>query len=260
VLLSSFWDIQPQFSPDGNQLVFASSRSGEALDIWLAAADGSNAHQLTNGPGSWQGSPSWSPNGRQIAFDSKGADDHQSIWTIDAEGGALRRITNGPGDQRSPTWSRDGEWIYFTSDQGQRPDVWRVRVTGGSSERVTRDGSAFSALVSMDGRDLIYKREFGDSPLLAMPLAGGPVRQLLPCVSAVNFTVGQAGIYYAACGAGTERSIHLFDRAGRDRELGKISDILAFRLNSLAVTPDGKTILIQQQSVSNDLMLIENFR
>ena len=30
VLVSSFWDIQPQFSPDGNQLVFASSRSGEA--------------------------------------------------------------------------------------------------------------------------------------------------------------------------------------------------------------------------------------
>ena len=259
VLVSSFWDIQPQFSRDGTKLAFASSRSGEALDIWLAAADGSNAHQLTQGPGSWQGSPSWSPDGRQIAFDSRGADDHQSIWIIDAEGGGPRRITNGPGDQRMPTWSPDG-WIYFAWDQGQRPDVWRVRETGGSPEPVTRDGSAFSALVSMDGKELIYKREFGDSALLTRPVAGGPVRQLLPCVSAVNFTVGDAGIYYAACGSGTERSIHLFDRAGRDRELGRIPDIWAFRLNRLAVTPDGKTILIQQQSISNDLMLIENFR
>ena len=55
VLVSSFWDIQPQFSPDGNQLVFASSRSGEALDVWLASADGSNAHQLTHGPGQLAG-------------------------------------------------------------------------------------------------------------------------------------------------------------------------------------------------------------
>ena len=61
VLVSSFWDIQPQFSPDGSRLVFTSSRSGESLDIWLASADGSNAHQLTHGPGRSQGSPSWSP-------------------------------------------------------------------------------------------------------------------------------------------------------------------------------------------------------
>ena len=117
--------------------------------------------------------------------------------------------------------SRRAVDLLLASEQGQRPDVWRVRVTGGSPERVTRDGSAFSALQSMDGKDLIYKREFGDSPLLSLPLAGGPVRQLLPCVSAVNFAVGQAGIYYAACGSGEERSIHLLDTGGTrsgDRE------------------------------------------
>ena len=30
--------------------------------------------------------------------------------------------------------------------------------------------------------------------------------------------------------------------------------------NRLAVAPDGKTILVERQTVSNDLMLIENFR
>ena len=260
VLLSSFWDIQPQFSPDGTQLVFASSRSGDAVDIWLASADGSNAHQLTHGPGRWRGSPSWSPDGSQIAFDSRGDDGHQAIWAIDADGGAPRRITNGAGDQHTPTWSRDGRWIYFASDPGDGRDTWRVPAKGGSPERVTRGGSTFSAQESVDGRDLIYKREFGESPLLALPLAGGPVRQLLPCVSAVNFAVEPAGIYYAACGPGTARSIRLLDQAGRDRVLGSISDVWAFGLNRVAVAPDGKTVLVQQQSVSNDLMLIENFR
>ena len=32
----SFWDIQPQFSRDGTQLVFSSSAFGDALDIWHA--------------------------------------------------------------------------------------------------------------------------------------------------------------------------------------------------------------------------------
>ena len=259
VLKSSFWDIQPQFSPDGGQLVFTSSRSGEELDIWLASADGSSPHQLTRGPGR-KGSPAWSPDGHRIAFDSKGDDGRSTIWTIDADGGAPRQITKGPRDQNTPTWSRDGRWIYFLSTQGAVFDTWRVPATGGPLERVTRDGSTEFALESLDGRDLVYKRQYGDAPLLALPLAGGPARQLVPCVDGVNYAVGGVGIFYAACGPGPERSIHLLDKAGRDRIVGNIQDSRSFGLARLAVAPDDKTILIQQGSVSNDLMVIENFR
>ena len=125
VLVSSFWDIQPQFSPDGTHLVFTSSRSGESLNIWLASADGSNAHQLTHGPGTEQGSPSWSPDGRYIAFDAKGDGGRLAVWTIDADGGSPRRITTGPGDQNTPTWSRDGRWVYFSFNQEGKIDTWR---------------------------------------------------------------------------------------------------------------------------------------
>jgi dipeptidyl aminopeptidase/acylaminoacyl peptidase len=260
VLVSSFWDIQPQFSPDGTQLVFTSSRSGESLNIWLASADGSNAHQLTHGPGTVQGSPSWSPDGRHIAFDATGDDGRLAVWTIDADGGSPRRITTGPGDQNTPTWSRDGRWIYFSFNQEGKNDTWRVPANGGSAERVTHGGSAFFGIESMDGKDLIYKRDVADSPLLALPLAGGPTRQLLPCVSAENFAVGPAGTYYAACGRGPARSIHLLDKAGQDRVLGNITDTFPYNFQRVAVAPDGKTILIQQQSLSSDLMLIENFR
>ena len=187
-------------------------------------------------------------------------DGHLTVWTIDADGGAPRQITRGPGNENTPTWSRDGHWIYFTCQEGARRDIWRVPASGGARERVTRDGSSFFALESMDGKDLIYTRESGDSPLVAMPLAGGPARELLPCVSFVNYAVGPAGIYYAACGPGLERSIHLLDGAGRDRVLGSVKGPWGFLLNRLAVSPDGKTILIQQGSVSNDLMMIENFR
>jgi hypothetical protein len=135
-----------------------------------------------------------------------------------------------------------------------------VPATGGSPERVTRDGSFLFAFESPDGLDLIFKRDREDSPLLAQPLNGGPVRQLLPCVTGVNFAAGRSGLYYAACGPGPLRSIHLLDKAGRDRVLGTASDPWGYPFNRLAVSPDGKTILIQQGTKSNDLMVIENFR
>jgi hypothetical protein len=42
--------------------------------------------------------------------------------------------------------------------------------------------------------------------------------------------------------------------------LGTMTDAWGFDLNRLAVSPDSKTLLIQRGSISNDLMLIENFR
>src|SRR6185295_16323926 len=84
VLASSFVDYNPSFSPDGRWVAFESERSGDAHEIWLAEADGSNSVQLTRGPGLAQGSPRWSPDGRRIAFDSQGEDGHWDIWTIDA--------------------------------------------------------------------------------------------------------------------------------------------------------------------------------
>ena len=132
VLRSAFWDIQPRFSPDGTHIVSTSSRSGEGLEVWLSAADGSDAHQLTHGPGKNQGSPSWSPDGRRIAFDSKDVDQGaQAIWTIDADGGNPQLVAKGPADHGGPESSRDGRWIYFWNGDESSHDTWRVPATGG---------------------------------------------------------------------------------------------------------------------------------
>jgi Tol biopolymer transport system component len=57
VLASSYHDHDPSISPDGRRIAFQSGRSGDAAEIWLAGADGSNPVQLTRGPGYKQGSP-----------------------------------------------------------------------------------------------------------------------------------------------------------------------------------------------------------
>ena len=96
VLASSFLETETRFSPDGRRLAFSSMRAGDTFNIWLAAADGSGAQQLTRGPGFQQGSPSWSPDGRRIAFDAFSDDWHTHIWTMDVAGGALHRLTTDP--------------------------------------------------------------------------------------------------------------------------------------------------------------------
>ena len=126
LLASSFFEGHPRFSPDGGRIAFASTRSGDRMEIWLAAADGSSPAQLTRGPGRLQNSPAWFPDGQRIAFDSLGEDGRSDIWTIDVAGGAPRRLTRDPGDESMPSFSRDGRWVYFYSERDGAGQIWRV--------------------------------------------------------------------------------------------------------------------------------------
>jgi Tol biopolymer transport system component len=259
VAASSLENFHPHLSPDGRRFAFESFRGGEGDAIWIAEADGSNPMQLTHGQGVHQGSPRWSPDGQRIAFDSLGEDGHSDIWTIDVDGGSPRHLTSDPGDETVPSWSHDGRFVYFSaSNREGGPGLWRIPASGGSEERLTLNGAGL-ADEAADGKTLFFQRDSDSSPLLALPLAGGPERKVIDCVSARGFAVGPGGIYHLGCMA-NQRAVplYLLDPAtGRDRLLGKLER----PYEGLTVSSDGKTILYGKLAgEGSDLMMIENFR
>jgi Tol biopolymer transport system component/tRNA A-37 threonylcarbamoyl transferase component Bud32 len=258
ILSSSFDEYEPGFSPDGRRIVFSSARSGETLNVWVADADGSGARQLTHGPSPWQGSAKWSPDARRVVFES--LDQGQfHIWIIDADGGTPRQITNAPGHQQVPSWSHDGRWIYYTADEGTGRNVWRVAATGGQPQRMTSGGSGLVARESADGRFLLYKAQDGKTPLLMMPLTGGPARPLAPCVHDRMFEPAAGAVYYVPCEPYQNPPIHRLDPVTGDN---KVIGTLEPNAYLLAVSPDGSDILYETLTFQGgaDLMLIENFR
>jgi Tol biopolymer transport system component len=108
----------PSWSPDGRQIVF---RRG--IDIYAINADGSGTPvQLTseNAP-SFAQMPVWSPNGRYIAFMSF-RETYCSVFRMNADGSNQVNLTpKNPSDpstswcSRAPSWSTDGQQIYFMS-------------------------------------------------------------------------------------------------------------------------------------------------
>jgi WD40 repeat protein len=138
---------------------------------------------------------------KTIAFDSLAEDGTWHVWTIDVEGAAPQRITKEPGDQIRPTWSHDGDWIYFTWQQGSGSDIWRTRGPDGPSEQVTFTGTMSRAWESFDRSGVFYKRQASslNAPLDFQPLAGGVPHALSACVSGHGFSVGKRGIYYVPC-------------------------------------------------------------
>jgi Tol biopolymer transport system component len=262
LIVSSLLEYQPQFSPDGRHIAFTTTRSGEGPEIWVAAADGSEARQLTLGSERWQDSPHWSPDGRQIAFNLQDNDRQSHIWTVDVEGGPPRQITKNAGNQNCPTWSRDGQAVYYTEVRGTNKGLWRVAASGGTAVRITRDAGGYLGIETVDGRSVLYQPTLGESPVMMMPLGGGPARQVVTCAQPTAFAVGAQGVYYVDCGSSDDLGVHVVDlSAGRDRLVGRLEGYSAPIPIGLAVSPDGTTILYAKYlSAGSDLMIIENFR
>jgi|GEM_PF-1925961 len=98
------------FTPDFEQVVYQDNG-----DLWIINTDGTNARQLTFGPGSVFES-AVSPDGSTIVFASDRSGDDE-LWSINIEGGEPVNLTNHPGNDSWPVFSADGRFIYFSTDR-----------------------------------------------------------------------------------------------------------------------------------------------
>lgn len=261
ILVSSVDDTNPQYSPDGKKIAFASARGGETYTIWIANADGSNPVQLTDRIERSAASPRWSPDGRLIAFDALEPDGTQNIYVIDAAGGPPRLLTPGSSQTGLPNWSRDGKWVYFFSDRLGQPDIWRVPSQGGTAERVTTAGG-WAAFESVDGKTLYYTkgRRTQLSYLYAQAVSGGPERKLdVQVGTSRDIAVFEDGIYYGGKPEGGLTPIQFYSFAtGKSRTLLQTDGDMFY---GFAVSPDRKSILFAKTISSGaDLILVDRFR
>lgn len=251
----------PQFSPDGNRIVFSSARSSRAenYEIFVCDSDGSNVLQLTS-LGALAGAPHWSPDGERIAFDSE-MEGNWAIYVIRANGGKPHRITTDTAHDDAPNWSRDGHWIYFASSRTGEDQVWKIPAQGGKPVQVTRKGGV-TGFESPDGKFFYYGKGRYATSLWKVPVDGGEETQVLESlVRPEDFAVVDAGIYFipARHAITAVSSVQFYSFAtGKTRLIATTGNRAE---NGLTISPDGQWILFTQVDHSaTELMLVENFR
>jgi len=251
--------MRPELSPDGKKVAFESDRLG-FWDIWTCDVDGSGCEQITSLHGT-AGRARWSPDGRYIAFEFH-PNERSEIYVVEVPGGVPRPLPTIPGaDNLSPSWSRDGKWIYFGSKSGTEAfQVWRMPLQGGSPIRLTKDGG-ISPVESADGRYLYYSK-FEQGGVWRMPVQGGEESQVLSEVDGdgwPNWALGSEGIYFLKFGKFPDAAIALWDAA-----TGKTQVVWSLEKKpgwGLSLSADGKSIVyVQDEFAESNLMLVRNFR
>jgi eukaryotic-like serine/threonine-protein kinase len=113
-----------------------------------------------------------SPDGKQWVFSS--FEGHQEdLYLIRDDGTGLRQLTSDPHLDRAPSFSADGDLIYFYSERTGRYQIWSIRPDGSGLRQVT--SFAEQPVVyprPFPGRDAIYGYDGDGSVVLPLKADG----------------------------------------------------------------------------------------
>ncbi|MBT8079749.1 MAG: Tol-Pal system beta propeller repeat protein TolB [Gammaproteobacteria bacterium] len=163
--------MSPAWSPDSRRLAYVSFE-GNRSRIFVQTLRTGNRLEVSSRPGI-NGSPAFSPDGRKLVLTLGGADGNLDINVLDLSSRQFTRLTTNRAIDTEGSWSPDGNHIYFTSDRGGGPQVYRIAANGGSPQRVTFEGS-YNARprLSPDGKKLaLVHLDRGNYRIAVMDLA-----------------------------------------------------------------------------------------
>jgi len=261
LLVSTRYEFNVDYSPDGKRLAFSSYRSG-FLEIWICGSDGSNPVQLTE-LRKMAGNPRWSPDSRQIAFSGR-LEENEAVYVIDADGGIPRSLTDEKSNDEVPTWSRDGKWIYFSSNRSGTFQVWKIPSEGGKAVQITK-GGGYYAVESFDWKTLYClkfgKRDIEFGQIWKVPREGGEETMVLDHeIHWAAWALRPEGICFSIIMNGRYAIDFLDFRTGQTTNL--YQEETPNSREFLAISPDGEWFVYDDYASpqESDLMLVENFR
>jgi len=159
------YNITPAWSPDGREIAFSSSRTGDP-EIWISDAGGNLARRITNFRGP-DVAPTYNPKtGAQIAWIS-GRTGLPQLYIMNSDGSGPQRLTD-MGYATSPSWSPDGQFITFAWDRKYGPgapggqDIYVIQTTPNAKGeypiiQLTYDGGRCDfPSWSPDGKHIVY--------------------------------------------------------------------------------------------------------
>ncbi|MDA1018082.1 MAG: hypothetical protein O3A00_26950 [Planctomycetota bacterium] len=91
--LNTLMDIRPAVSPDGKQIAFVSTRTGN-YEVFVMNIDGGNVRRVTNSE-ERDDYPTWHPNGRQLVIVSE-QDGEFDLYMIDVSARVEQPINASP--------------------------------------------------------------------------------------------------------------------------------------------------------------------
>ena len=146
----------PVWTPDGTQIVFASTREGNWDLYSISAGGGGELEKLLERDG-MQAPMSWSPDGNVLAFWDRSPDMEQDIWMLPL-GGPPVPFLNTPFNETSGRFSPNGRFFAYVSDESGREEVYVVPYPVPDGRDIISTDGGTEPVWAHSGDELFYRR------------------------------------------------------------------------------------------------------
>ncbi|MGD0840712.1 MAG: protein kinase [Candidatus Acidiferrales bacterium] len=160
----------PTWSPDGSEIAFSSTTSGN-LSIYEKAANGTGNSQPLIDDTSEKMLGDWSRDGRYIAYsrlDTQGGGG-LNIWILPLFGDKKPfPLVQSQFNLLTPAFSPDGKWLAYSSDESGKREVFVVSFPQGGGKWQVSSGGGSQPRWRADGKGLFYISE--DNKLMSVEI------------------------------------------------------------------------------------------
>ena len=105
--------------------------------------------------------PEISPDGTRLLaavteYNLKKGTSNSDIFLLNLADGKLRQLTYNEKSDTSPSWSVDGQTIYFISDREGSEQLWEMNAHGGEARKITDFHTGISSPLQAKGTRNIF--------------------------------------------------------------------------------------------------------
>jgi Tol biopolymer transport system component len=235
----------PQFSPNGQRLVVATTRGvGERADLWIHELGSTTPpSRLTFDGGR---APVWTPDGASVTYSRRIPREESGIYTKSADGrGDARPNVRLPGFHWLVDWTPEGTLAYGRMEDDGTSLSSILAIEKGGSRRLVGPGETWGGRLSPDGRWLAYYlSDSGDFEIYVSPFPNTGTRWLVAEGTDPSWSPDGSEIYYRS---GTRLMAVRIDKASGVRAVSQrlvIEPFIPPLYDDYDIHPDGKTLVL----------------
>jgi hypothetical protein len=171
-------------------------------------------------------------------------------------------MTEGDYSNFVPSWSRDGQSIYFGSLRSGSLQLWKQSVHGGGAVQITQHGG-FTGFESYDGKTLYYSQADREG-IWSIPMSGGAETLVTPAPRTGYWdawAVSETGLYLIDDDGLPRPTIEFYNF--KTRKLTAAMQLENSPLDedpNLDASRDGRIVLYAQYRPESSIAMVENFQ